>query len=150
QPIHQQVARESQQDQADRENDGSDDERHHGALPPRPRSGSGDPNRHGLIRRYEMARPFHLYTGGLRDWSEQEEEVNGSFGSPHHGNRGAAATMPQKHRTLCRVDLRAYIDQVLRNMCVLIARKKASHTMSDGTKICRVACANLRSPNNYY
>ena len=28
--------------------------------------------------------------------------------------------------------------------------EKASHTMSDGTKICRVACANLRSPNNYY
>src|SRR5215472_16040288 len=28
-------------------------------------------------------------TGGLRDWSEKEEQVNGSFGSPHHGNRGA-------------------------------------------------------------
>ena len=28
--------------------------------------------------------------------------------------------------------------------------EKASHKMSDGTKICRVACANLRSPNNYY
>jgi hypothetical protein len=48
------------------------------------------------------------------------------------------------------VGLLAYIDQVLRNMYVLIARKKASHTMSDGTKICRVSCANLRSPNNYY
>src|SRR6516225_2833811 len=35
-------------------------------------------------------------------------------------------------------------------MYVLIARKKASHTMSDGTKICRAACANLRGPNNYY
>jgi hypothetical protein len=61
QPIDQQVAHEPQQDQADRDNDGSDDERHHGASPPRPRSGSGDPNRHGLIRRYEMARPFRLY-----------------------------------------------------------------------------------------
>ena len=28
--------------------------------------------------------------------------------------------------------------------------KKASHTMSDGMKICSVACVNLRSPNNYY
>ena len=46
QPIDQQVAHEPQQDQADRDNDGSDDERHHGASPPRPRLGSGDPNRH--------------------------------------------------------------------------------------------------------
>jgi hypothetical protein len=34
-----------------------------------------------------MAAPSTYTTGGLRDWSEQEEEVNGSFGSPHHGNR---------------------------------------------------------------
>jgi hypothetical protein len=33
--------------------------------------------------------PSIYTTLGLRDWSEQEEEVNGSFGSPHHGNRGA-------------------------------------------------------------
>ena len=31
-----------------------------------------------------------------------------------------------------------------------VRTKKASHTMSDGMKICSVACVNLRSPNNYY
>jgi hypothetical protein len=27
--------------------------------------------------------PSTYTTGGLRDWSEHEEQVNGSFGSPH-------------------------------------------------------------------
>ena len=88
----------------------------------------------GLYKPVKWPAPSTYTTGGLRDWSEQEEEVNGSFGSPHHGNREAAATMPQKHRTLCGID------------CLHIS----INAMSDGTKICRVACANLRGPNNYY
>jgi hypothetical protein len=72
-------------------------------------------------------------TGGLRDWSEQEEEVNGSFGSPHHGNRGAAATMPQKHRTLCLLIACLYRSGIKKYVRTN-RTEKASHTMSDGTK----------------
>ena len=42
------------------------------------------------------------------------------------------------------------LERLLRPICREDARKKASHTMSDGMKICSVACVNLRSPNNYY
>ena len=49
QPIDQEVVREPQQDQADRDDDGSDEERHHGASPRLPPPGSGDPDRHGLM-----------------------------------------------------------------------------------------------------
>lgn len=66
-------------------------------------------------------------------------------------------TVTEELRRQCRKNTAPFVvliaclyRSVLRNMYVLIARKKASHTMSDGTKICRVACANLRSPNNYY
>ena len=49
QPIDQEVAREPQQDQADRADDASYDERKHGASPRLPPPGSGDPDRHGLM-----------------------------------------------------------------------------------------------------
>jgi hypothetical protein len=87
--------------------------------------------------------PSTYTTGGLRDWSEQEEEVNGSFGSPHHGNRGAAATMPQKNTAPFVVLIAClYRSGIKKYVRTNRAEKSLAHNEA---KICRVACANLRS-----
>ena len=49
QPINQEVAREPEQDQANPDEDGRNDEPDHGALPWCLPSGSGNPDRHGLM-----------------------------------------------------------------------------------------------------
>ena len=49
QPVNQEVAREPEQDQANPDEDGRNDEPDHGALPWYLPSGSGNPDRHGLI-----------------------------------------------------------------------------------------------------
>jgi len=49
QPIDQDVACEPQKDQENPDDDGSNDDPHHGVSPWRPPFGSGDPDRHGLM-----------------------------------------------------------------------------------------------------
>ena len=47
-------AQQRRNDQPDRQDDASDHESHHGASPRRSPPGSGDPDRHGLIRRPQI------------------------------------------------------------------------------------------------
>jgi hypothetical protein len=62
QPIDQDVACEPQKDQENPDDDGSNDDPHHGVSSWRPPFGSGDPDRHGLM--IAEARATHLLIRG--------------------------------------------------------------------------------------